>query len=253
MASVISELYTLKKWLSESDSIVCVTGPDFSREAGFPDYRRMEDGFLDTYKYSPQEILKVSFLQRYPFYFYKFFRERMLTPMLEAKPSFAHETLAGLERAGKLRAILTVNIDGIHQEADSRNVLELRGSMMRNWCARCEKYLDFTYIPDSPTPIAYCNVDMCGDFVRPDIVLGEEPYDLELLARALEQVRQCDTLLVDGSAMGEFPVPNLLKAYQGHKLVMFNTPPLVFDKMAGLIVRNAGTFSEIFAQLELEL
>ena len=250
---MISELHTLKKWILESESAVFLTGPDFSKEAGFPDYRVMEEGFLDTYKYTPEEILKVSFLQQYPFYFYKFFRDRMLTPMLEAQPSFAHETLAKLERAGKLQAILTVNIDGIHQEADSRNVLELHGSMMRNWCARCEKFLDFTYIPDSPTPIAYCNVDMCGDFVRPNIVLGEEPYDLELLGQAIELVKNTEMLLVDGSAMGEFPVPNLLKAYQGHKLVLFNTPPLVFDKMAGLTVRDAGTFSEIFSQLELEL
>ena len=125
---MISEFYTLKKWITESDNIVCITGRDFSKEAGFPDYRIMEEGFLDTYRYTPQEILKVSFLQRYPFFFYKFFRDRMLQPMLEAKPSFAHETLAKLEQAGKLKAILTVNIDGIHQEADSRNVLELRGS-----------------------------------------------------------------------------------------------------------------------------
>ena len=250
---MISELYSLQKWINGSDNIVCITGPDFSKEAGFPDYRVMEEGFLDTYKYSPEEILKVSFLQRYPFYFYKFYRERMLTPMLEAKPSFAHETLAKLEQAGKLKSILTVNIDGIHQEADSRNVMELRGSMMRNWCAKCEKFLDFSYIPDSPTPVAYCNVDMCGDYVRPAIVLGEEPYDLDLLAQGMELVKGSDVLLVDGSAMGEFPVPNLLKAYQGHKLVLFNTPPLVFDKMAGLTVRDAGTFSEIFSQLELEL
>ena len=138
-------------------------------------------------------------------------------------------------------------------EADSRNVVELRGSMMRNWCAKCEKFLDFSYIPDSPTPIAYCNVDMCGDYVRPAIVLGEEPFDLDLLAQAMEQVRSAEVLLVDGSAMGIFPVPNLLKAYQGHQLVLFNTPPLVFDKIAGLTVRDAGSFSDIFSQLELEL
>ena len=250
---MISELYKLKKWIEESDNLVFITGRDFSAEAGFPDYRAMEEGFLDTYKYAPDEILCVSFLQRYPFYFYKFFRERMLAPMLEAKPSFAHETLAKLEQAGKLKAILTVNIDGIHQEADSRNVLELHGSMMRNWCAKCEKYLDFTYIPDSPTPIAYCNVDMCGDYVRPAIVLKEEPYDLELISRAISYAREADVLLIDGSSLKEFPVPNLMKAYEGHKLVLFNTPPMVFDARAGLAVRNTGTFSEIFSLLDLKL
>ena len=250
---MISELYRLKKWIEESDNIVFITGQDFSREAGFPDYRSMEEGFLDTYRYSPDEILCLSFLQRYPFFFYKFYRDRMLTPMLEAKPSFAHETLAKLEQAGKLKAILTVNIDGIHQEADSRNVLELHGSMMRNWCAKCEKFLDFSYIPDSPTPIAYCNVDMCGDYVRPAIVLKEEPYDLDLIAQAMAYVRDADILLIDGSALKEFPVPNLMKTYEGHKLILFNTPPMVFDSRAGLVVRNAGTFSEIFSQIDLQL
>lgn len=248
-----SELHTLQKWINESDNIVFITGSDFSKEAGFPDYRVMDEGFLDVYKYPPDEILCLSFLQRYPFYFYKFFRDKMLAPMLEATPSFAHETLAKLEKAGKLQATLTVNVDGIHQEADSRNVLELHGTMMKNWCARCEKFLDFTYIPDSPTPIAYCNVDMCGDYVRPNIVLKEEPYDLALLAQALEYVQNADVLLIDGSALKEFPVPNLMKAFARHKLVLFNTPPLVFDKRAGLVIRDNGSFSDVFRQLELEI
>ena len=246
-----SELYTLQKWLAESDNIVFISGQDFSREAGFPDYRRMEEGFLDTYRYTPDEILRVSFLQRYPFFFYKYFRERILAPVLEAKPSPAHEFLARLEAAGKMKAILTVNIDGIHQEADSRNVLELRGSVMRNWCAKCEKFLDFSYIPDSPTPIAYCNVDMCGDYVRPAIVLKEEPYDLDLIDRAMGYARDADVLMIDGSALAEFPVPNLMKAFQRHKLVLFNTPPMVFDARAGLLIRDMGTFSQVFSQLEL--
>ncbi len=248
-----SELYSLQKWINESDNIVFISGQDFSAEAGFPDYRVMEEGFLDKYKYPPDEILRVSFLQRYPFYFYKYYRDRILSPVLEARPGAAHDILAKLEAAGKLKAILTVNIDGIHQEAESRNVLELHGSMMRNWCAKCEKFLDFTYILESPTPIAYCNVDMCGDYVRPAIVLKEEPFDLDLLARAMEYVRNADVLMIDGSALKEFPVPNLMKAYEGHKLVLFNTPPLVFDSRAGLTVRDLGTFSEIFSQLDLDI
>ncbi|MFQ9409935.1 MAG: Sir2 family NAD-dependent protein deacetylase [Evtepia gabavorous] len=145
--------------------------------------------------------------------------------MLTAQPSPAHEALAHLEQAGKLRAILTVNIDGIHQEAGSREVLELHGSVMRSWCAKCEKFLDFFYIADSPTHIPYCNVDMCGDYVRPAIVLKEEPYDLALLEKALDYVRAADVLIIDGSALKEFPVPNLMQAYQRHKLVLVNTAP----------------------------
>ena len=172
------ELHVLQKWINESDNIVFVSGKDFSKEAGFPDYREMDEDFLKTFKYTPDQMLCLTFLQRYPMFFYRYYRAKILAPVLEAKPSPAHEFLARLEEAGKLKAILTVNIDGIHQEAGSREVLEMHGSVMRSWCAKCEKYLDFFYIADSPTPIPYCNVDMCGDYVRPDIVLKEEPYDL---------------------------------------------------------------------------
>lgn len=244
-----SEQYTLQKWISETDNLVFITGPDFSKEAGFPDYYQMEEGFLDTYKFSPDEMLSVTFLRRNPFYFYRFFRDRMLQPMLEAQPTSAHDFLARLEEDGRLKALITVNIDGIHQEAGSRNVLELHGSMMRNWCARCEKFLDFSYIPDSPTPIAYCNVDMCGDYVRPAIVLKEEPFDFPLLAKAMETVRQADVLIIDGSALKSFPVPNLMGAYQGHKLILMNTAPMVFDARAGLVIR--GTYRELLGELEL--
>ena len=145
-----------------------------------------------------------------------------------------------------------MNIDGIHQEAGSKHVLELQGSVMRSWCGKCEKFLDFFYITDSPTHIPYCNVDMCGDYVRPAIVLKEEPYDLDLLAQALEIVRQSDVLVIDGSALREFPVPNLMQAYQGHKLVLVNTAPLVFDARAGIVVRGH-TYTEIFQEIKLNL
>ena len=244
-----SEQYTLQKWINETDNLVFLSGPAFSLEAGFPDFYQMEEGFLETYKFPPEEILTLTFLKRNPFLFYRFFRERMLQPMLEAQPTAAHGMLAKLEEMGKLRAVLTVNVDGIHQEAGSRNVLELCGSMMRNWCARCEKFLDFTYIMDSPTPVAYCNVDMCGDYVRPDIVLREEPYNLELLAQATELVRQADVLIVDGSALKRFPAPNLMHAYQGHKLICMNTAPMVFDARAGLVIQ--GGYAELLGGLEL--
>ena len=245
------ELSTLQKWIQETDNLVFISGRDLSAEAGFPDYRTMDEGFLETYRYPPEEMLRLTFLQRYPLFFYRYYRDKILTPVLQAQPTITHKILAKLEEAGTLKAILTVNIDGIHQEAGSREVLELHGSMMRNWCAKCEKFLDFSYILNSPTPIAYCDVDMCGDYVRPAIVLQEEPYDLALLQRAMDYVRQADVLLIDGSALREFPVPNLMKAYQGHKLVLFNTAPLVFDARAGLVLR--GSFQDLFAQLTLPL
>jgi len=247
------ELNILQNWINDSKNLVVITGKDFSKEAGFPDYMEMDEDFLKTYKYTPDQMLRFTFLQRYPMFFYRYYRAKILAPLLEAQPSSAHELLAQLEECGKLKAILTVNIDGIHQEAGSRNVLELRGSVMRSWCSKCEQYLDFFYIADSPSVIPYCNVDMCGDYVRPAIVLKEEPYDLTLLQRAIDHVRACDTLIIDGSALSEFPVPNLMQAYQGHKLVLVNTAPLVFDARASLVIRDQGTFSDIFSQLDLDL
>ncbi len=246
------ELNILNNWINSSENVVFISGPDFSAEAGFPDYRQMEEGYLDHYKYPPDEILCLSFLQRNPFYFYRYYRDKILAPVLAAQPSPAHLALARLEEIGTLKAILTVNIDGIHQEAGSREVVELHGSVMRSWCAKCEKFMDFFYIVDSPTHIPYCNVDMCGDYVRPAIVLKEEPYDFTLLEKALDYVRNADVLIIDGSALKSFPVPNLMAAYQGYKLALINTAPLVFDSRAGVVIRNH-TYTEIFQQLQLDL
>ncbi|MCF0123239.1 MAG: NAD-dependent protein deacylase [Ruminiclostridium sp.] len=246
------ELSLLEKWINETDNLVFISGRDLSKDAGFPDYREMDEDYRKKFRFSPSEMLRLSFLQRSPTIFFRWYRERVLAPLLEAQPGIAHETLAKLEESGKLKAVLTVNIDGLHQEAGSRNVLELHGSVMRTWCAKCDEYMDFFKIADSPTLVPQCTVDMCGDYIRPAIVLEEEPYDLDLLARAMEYVRAADTLIIDGSALREFPVPNLMKAYQGHKLVLINTPPLVFDAKAGLVVRNCGTFNDIFSKLNLD-
>lgn len=246
------ELSLLEKWINESDNVVFISGRDFSKDAGFPDYREMDADYHKKYRYSPSEMLRLSFLQRSPTIFFRWYREKVLAPLLEAQPGIAHETLARLEESGKLKAILTVNIDGLHQEAGSRNVLELHGSVMRTWCAKCDEYMDFFKIADSPTLVPQCTVDMCGDYIRPAIVLEEEPYDLELLARAIEYAKAADVLVIDGSALREFPVPNLMKAYQGHKLVLINTPPLVFDAKAGAVVRNCGSFNDIFSKLKLD-
>lgn len=246
------ELSLMQKWLNESDNVVFVSGRDFSKDAGFPDYRAMDEDYRKKFRYTPEEMLRLSFLQRSPTIFYRWYRERVLAPLLEAQPGIAHEALTKLEACGKLKAVLTVNIDGLHQEAGSRNVLELHGSVMRTWCAKCDEYMDFFKIADCPDLVPQCTVDMCGDYLRPAIVLEEEPYDLDLLARAMDYARAADVLIIDGSALREFPVPNLMKAYQGHKLILVNTPPLVFDAKAGAVVRNCGTFNDIFSKLDLD-
>lgn len=244
-----SEMYRLQKWIRESDNIVFISGSAFSEAAGFPDYRRMEEGFLEKYRYPTDKMLNMTFMKQYPFIFFKWYRERVLAPLLEAKPAAAHEFFAQLEECGKLKGIVTVNIDGLHQEAGNRNVMETHGSVMRSWCDKCEKFLDFFFIADSPTPVPYCNVDMCGAVVQPAIVLDEEPYDLELISQAMALIKAADTLIVDGSSIKEFPVPNLLRCYEGHKLIMLNTPPMIFDSRAGLTVR--GDYNDIFSQITL--
>ena len=241
------DIATLQQWIDESHAIVFFGGAGVSTESGIPDFRSTDGLYHQKYDWPPETILSHSFFEHKPEEFYRFYRDKMLIE--GAKPNAAHRKLAELERAGKLRAIVTVNIDGIHQEAGSREVLELHGSVMRSWCAKCEKFLDFFYIVDSPTPIAYCNVDMCGDFVRPAIVMREEPYDFALIERAMQLVREADVLLLDASAMAEFPVPNLFHAFQGRKMVVFNAPPFVYDARAGLVVN--GDFNEIFSQLDL--
>ena len=188
------ELNILQNWIQESDNIVFISGADLSAEAGFPDYRIMTQADWARYKYAPDEILRLTFLQRNPFYFYRYYREKILAPVLTAQPSPAHEALAHLEQAGKLRAILTVNIDGIHQEAGSREVLELHGSVMRSWCAKCEKFLDFFYIADSPTHIPYCfprwtlNSIFCKTGYRKATTLSLSPAPISLRRQAFPTI-----------------------------------------------------------------
>ena len=246
------ELAIMEKWINESDNIVFISGRDFSKDAGFPDYREMDEDYKKKFRFPPSEMLRLSFLQRSPTIFFRWYRERVLAPLIEAEPGVAHQSLVKLEQAGKLKAIITVNIDGIHQEAGSRNVIETHGSVMRTWCAKCDDYFDFFKIYDNPAIVPQCTVDMCGDYVRPAIVLEEEPYDLDLINKAIETVKSCEVLIIDGSALREFPVPNLMRAYQGHKLILINTPPLVFDSRAGVVVRNCGTFNEMFEKMNLK-
>jgi NAD-dependent deacetylase len=213
----------------------------------------MDADYKKKFRFSPSEMLRLSFVQRSPTIFFRWYREKVLAPLIEVEPGIAHQSLTKLEQAGKLKAIITVNIDGIHQEAGSRNVIETHGSVMRTWCAKCDDYFDFFKIYDDPAIVPQCTVDMCGDFIRPAIVLEEEPYDLEVIAKAMEAVKSCEVLIIDGSALREFPVPNLMKAYQGHKLILINTPPLVFDGRAGVVVRNCGTFNDMFEKMNLNV
>ena len=242
---------TLQSWIDESDNVVFFSGAGLSAESGFPDFRETDSLYYEKHKDSPDTILSRSFLLRRPFDFFKFYRERVITPLLAAAPNAAHLKLAELEQAGKLKAVITQNIDGLHQEAGSREVLELQGSVMRSYCLRCDRFLSFFYIAESPAVIPYCNVDMCGDVVRPCMVLHEEPLDLSLLQKAAQIVQDADVLILDGTALKSFPAPNLVNYYQGKKLVLIHPTPLFFDTRANLVIHAA--LSEVMGQIQVRL
>ena len=244
------ELNILKNWIEGSDNIVFITGKDFSAEAGFPDYRAMDEDFLDKYKYPPDDILCLTFLQRCPMFFFRYYRDKILAPVLNAQPSPAHEALAKLEESGKLKAILTVNIDGIHQEAGSKEVVELHGSVMRSWCAKCEKFLDFFYIADSPTPIPYCTEPNCGGIVRPDVVLYEEGLDQDVIERAVAAIRRADMLIIGGTSLVVYPAAGLINYYAGKKLVLINKSPTGMDYRADLAI--SAPIGEVFSQITVK-
>ena len=228
------ELNILEKWIRESDNIVFITGKDFSAEAGFPDYRAMDEGYLERYKYPPDEILCFTFLQRNPFYFYRYYRERILPYVLSAQPSPAHEALARLEEAGKLKAILTVNIDGIHQEAGSKHVLELHGSVHRNYCEKCGKFYDLDYILHTEG-IPRCS---CGGTIKPDVVLYEESLNQNTLNESIRLISEADLLIIGGTSLNVWPAAGLINYYRGRHLVLINKSPVARDLSADLVITD---------------
>ena len=237
----MKELEQLKTWLEESDHIVFFGGAGVSTESGIPDFRSVDGLYHQQYDYPPETIISHSFYVRHPEEFYRFYRNRMLFP--DARPNAAHRALAKLEAQGKLRAVITQNIDGLHQAAGSREVLELHGSVHRNHCTRCgESYsLDDILKMDG---VPRCS---CGGMIKPDVVLYEEGLDQRTLQRAVQYIRQADVLIVGGTSLVVYPAAGLIDYYQGNKLVLINKDPTARDSRADLIV--TGKIGEILGQL----
>lgn len=237
----MKELEQLKTWLEESDHIVFFGGAGVSTESGIPDFRSVDGLYHQQYDYPPETIISHSFYVRHPEEFYRFYRDRMLFP--DARPNAAHRALAKLEAQGKLRAVITQNIDGLHQAAGSREVLELHGSVHRNYCTRCgESYsLDDILKMDG---VPRCS---CGGTIKPDVVLYEEGLDQRTLQRAVQYIRQADVLIVGGTSLVVYPAAGLIDYYQGNKLVLINKDPTARDSRADLIV--TGKIGEILGQL----
>ncbi len=223
----------MQKWVDESSAIVFFGGAGVSTESGIPDFRSVDGLYHQEYDYPPEEILSRTFFDSRPEEFYRFYRNKMLC--LDARPNAAHKKLAELERAGKLRSVITQNIDGLHQAAGSKRVWELHGSVHRNYCMRCGKSYPVEFIRDSEgTP--RCE---CGGIVKPDVVLYQESLDQNVLEGALADIREADMLIIGGTSLAVYPAADLVRYYRGDRLALINKSPTPYDAHAGLLLTQS--------------
>ena len=231
----------LKKWVAESDNIVFFGGAGVSTESGIPDFRSVDGLYNQQWKYPPETILSHSFFERYPEEYYRFHRAKLVIDGV--KPNRAHLRLAELEREGKLRAVITQNIDGLHQAAGSKNVLELHGSNLRAYCSRCR----MPYPADKMNHGEGVPRCKCGGVIRPDIVLYEEQLDEDVLAKSVHYLRNADVLIVGGTSLNVYPAAGLINYYRGNKLVLVNLSETPYDSCADLIIHEK--IGEVFSRI----
>lgn len=236
------EMETLKKWIDESDNIVFFGGAGVSTESGIPDFRSVDGLYHQQYDYPPETILSHTFYRKKTEEFYRFYRAKMLP--LDAKPNAAHKKLAQWEQEGKLRAVVTQNIDGLHQAAGSKVVYELHGSVHRNYCEKCGAFYDAGYILNS-TGVPRC--EKCGGGIKPDVVLYEEGLDTATIQGAIRAIHNADILIIGGTSLTVYPAAGLIDYYSGHKLVLINKSVTPMDGRADLLIQ--GNIGEIFSQL----
>lgn len=217
--------------VKNSDNIVFFGGAGVSTESGIPDFRSTDGLYNQHYKYPPETILSHSFFMDHTEEFYRFYRDKMLA--LDAQPNMAHIKLAELEKAGKLKAIVTQNIDGLHQAAGSKTVYELHGSTLRNYCVKCGAFYDVDFIANS-TGVPRC--PKCGGIVKPDVVLYEEGLDEEVLSGAVSAIRKADTLIIGGTSLVVYPAAGLIRYFRGRHLVVINMQPTGADAQADLCI-----------------
>jgi NAD-dependent deacetylase len=217
-----------------SDNIVFFGGAGVSTESGIPDFRSVDGLYNQKYKYPPETILSHTFFEENTEEFYKFYHDKMLC--LTAKPNAAHLKLAELEKMGKLKAIVTQNIDGLHQAAGSKTVLELHGSVHRNYCTGCHKFFDAQYMKEHEG-IPHC--DKCGGLIKPDVVLYEEGLNYDVLEAATQFITEADMLIIGGTSLVVYPAAGLVRYYRGHKLVLINKGATGMDASANLIIPEA--------------
>ena len=231
--------------VKESDNIVFFGGAGVSTESGIPDFRSVDGLYNQKYDYPPETILSHSFYMAKPEEFYRFYRDKMLC--LDVKPNVTHEKLAQLEAAGKLKAVVTQNIDGLHQAAGSREVLELHGSVLRNYCEQCGEFYDAEYMLHAEG-VPKCK--KCGGPIKPDVVLYEEGLDQNTINKAVQYIREADVLIIGGTSLVVYPAAGLIDYYNGNKLVLVNKSATSYDNKAALVI--AENIGEVFRKVVLE-
>ena len=224
----------LQQWIADSQNIVFFGGAGVSTESGIPDFRSVDGLYHQTYDEPPETILSHTYFMGRTGDFYRFYRDKMLCA--DARPNAAHLKLAELERAGKLKAVVTQNIDGLHQLAGSKTVYELHGSVHRNYCMKCGHFYKPDFIAQS-TDVPHCTE--CGGIIKPDVVLYEEGLDQDTVEGAVRAIRRADVLIVGGTSLVVYPAAGLINYYRGHKLILINRDPTPYDGRADLVIHDS--------------
>ena len=237
----MSKIETLKQWVAESKSIVFLGGAGVSTESGIPDFRGVDGLYKQKFDYPPETIISHDFFMRNPDYFFQFYREKMMP--IGYEPNITHQKLAEWEKEGKLLAVVTQNIDGLHQKAGSKRVYELHGTLLRNYCLRCGKVYPAEFVKDS-TGVPKCS---CGGTVRPDIVMYQERLDPDVVENSIAAIERADLLIVGGTSLTVYPAAGLIDYYRGDRLVLINRDETPYDRRANLSFHES--LGEIFGQL----
>ncbi|MBR1863758.1 MAG: NAD-dependent protein deacylase [Ruminococcus sp.] len=224
---------TLQQIISSSKKTVFFGGAGVSTESGIPDFRSVDGLYNQKYDYPPEQILSHTFFMKKPEEFYRFYRDKMLC--LDAKPNKAHLKLAEMEKKGRLSSVITQNIDGLHQAAGSRKVLELHGSVLRNRCMKCRRSFSVEDIVNSPDTVPRCS---CGGIIKPEVVLYEEGLDDATVTEAVHEISTCDTLIIAGTSLTVYPAAGMVRYFRGRDLVLINRDPTPMDDMCSLVIHD---------------
>lgn len=239
----MKEIEILQQYIDESDNIVFFGGAGVSTESGIPDFRSKDGLYNQKYAYPPEEILSSHFFYSQPVEFFRFYKDKML--VLDAKPNRAHLYLAKLEKEGKLQAIVTQNIDGLHQKAGNKNVIELHGSIYRNRCINCSKFYPPEYIKECDK-ISYC--EHCHNIVKPEVVLYEEPLDELVMTKAMIKIMEAELLIIAGTSLSVYPANGFINYFQGKHMVLINKDKTPYDNKADLVIHDK--IGEVFSKLK---